>query len=76
MREVDDSLIKKFRQITKMTDKTNEMKGLGLPNTSAIANSTKFMGREAYLKELEDTMGSEVVKFPCDTTPQGIVCVK
>lgn len=56
-----------------MIDKTTETKGLGLPNQSANANSTQFIGRKAYLKELEDTMRSEVVKFPRDTTPQGIV---
>ena len=53
------------------------MKGLGLLNTSATANSMKFMGREAYLKELEDTMRSKVVKFPWDITHQGIAdCIQ
>ena len=60
-----------------MTNKIKEMKGLGLPNPSTTTNLMKFMGREAYLKELEDTMRSEVVKFPKETTPQGIVdCIK
>ena len=47
-----------------MIDKTKEMKGLGFQNQSRTTNSMQFIGRESYLKELEDTMRYKVVNFP------------
>ena len=69
MREEDEYLTTFHKQITKMTNKTKEIKGHGFPNQSGTTNSMQFMGREAYLKDLEDTIRSKVVKFPRDTTP-------
>lgn len=60
-----------------MVGRKKLMISLGFPNPSSSNLSMIFIGSEAYQKELKAKMLYEVVKFPQDSNPEGILnCIK
>ena len=60
-----------------MDDEEKLMISLGLSTPFSSNSSMTFMDRESYQKELETKMIFEVVKFPQDSTFEGILnCIK
>ena len=64
IREGEEYLNSIGKKLTKMDDREKLMISLGFPTPCSSNSSMTFIGREAYQKELEAKMMSEVVKFP------------